>query len=84
MVIDVLNQGFVPVLHGDCIFDLTKGCVVLSGDTIIKVHIHDSTDLSGYTSQVQKNVAGFTPVYLWNLSCSSFSLCVLYPICACL
>jgi isopentenyl phosphate kinase len=46
MVIDVLNQGFVPVLHGDCIFDLTKGCVVLSGDTIIKVHIHDSTDLS--------------------------------------
>ena len=51
MVIDVLNQGFVPVLHGDCIFDQTKGCVVLSGDTIIKVHIHfvhDFNYLSGH------------------------------------
>lgn len=36
MVNDVLENGFVPVLHGDCVLDKTLGCVILSGDTIIK------------------------------------------------
>lgn len=30
-----LSLGFVPVLHGDCVLDQTKGCTVLSGDTVI-------------------------------------------------
>lgn len=30
-----LSLGFVPVLHGDCVLDHTKGCTVLSGDTVI-------------------------------------------------
>ncbi|XP_076094941.1 uncharacterized protein LOC143065319 [Mytilus galloprovincialis] len=36
IVNDVLANGFVPVLHGDCVFDTTSGCIILSGDTIIK------------------------------------------------
>lgn len=32
----LLIQGFVPVLHGDVVFDSEVGCNILSGDTIIK------------------------------------------------
>ncbi|KAJ8024190.1 Isopentenyl phosphate kinase [Holothuria leucospilota] len=33
----LLQQGFVPVLHGDCVIDETRGCCILSGDTVIEV-----------------------------------------------
>ena len=39
---DLLKNGFVPVLHGDCVLDLTHGCKVLSGDTIIQVIIGEA------------------------------------------
>ena len=32
----ILN-GFIPLLHGDCVFDFLRGCTILSGDTIIQV-----------------------------------------------
>ncbi|XP_060083584.1 uncharacterized protein LOC132562827 [Ylistrum balloti] len=35
-ILELLNSGFVPVLHGDCILDSSKGCAILSGDVIIK------------------------------------------------
>lgn len=35
-IMEVLNNGLVPVLHGDCVLDQSKGCVILSGDTIIQ------------------------------------------------
>ncbi|KAK2189914.1 hypothetical protein NP493_94g04007 [Ridgeia piscesae] len=31
----LLLANLVPVLHGDCVLDTTKGCNILSGDTII-------------------------------------------------
>ncbi|XP_062975723.1 uncharacterized protein LOC134394309 [Elgaria multicarinata webbii] len=34
---DVLDAGYVPVLHGDCALDLEQHCCILSGDTIIEV-----------------------------------------------
>jgi len=34
----LLQNGFVPVLHGDCVLDTHKGCNVLSGDDVIKVN----------------------------------------------
>lgn len=30
-----LDTGFVPVLHGDCVLDTTRGCTILSGDVIM-------------------------------------------------
>ncbi|KAI8992167.1 amino acid kinase family-domain-containing protein [Mycotypha africana] len=30
-----LKLGFVPVLHGDAVFDRVRGCTILSGDAII-------------------------------------------------
>lgn len=39
-VIQLLEYGFVPVLHGDAVLDTHIGCNILSGDTIIKVCIH--------------------------------------------
>lgn len=33
----VLQQGMVPVLHGDCVMDTQLGVTILSGDTIIRV-----------------------------------------------
>ncbi|KAL5006462.1 hypothetical protein ScPMuIL_015268 [Solemya velum] len=33
---DLVLQGFVPVIHGDCVLDSCKGSAILSGDTIIK------------------------------------------------
>lgn len=34
----VLN-GFIPLIHGDCVLDSVRGCTILSGDTIIEVKI---------------------------------------------
>lgn len=34
---EVLDAGYVPVLHGDCALDLEQHCCILSGDTIIEV-----------------------------------------------
>ena len=34
----ILN-GFIPLLHGDCVFDTVRGCTILSGDTILEVSI---------------------------------------------
>lgn len=34
---NLIQNGFVPVLHGDCVLDHAKGCAILSGDTIIQV-----------------------------------------------
>ncbi|XP_071831901.1 uncharacterized protein [Apostichopus japonicus] len=33
----LLENGFLPVLHGDCVLDQTRGCTILSGDTVIEV-----------------------------------------------
>ncbi|KAJ6661000.1 hypothetical protein lerEdw1_016801 [Lerista edwardsae] len=37
VVKDVLDSGYVPVLHGDCALDIEQHCCILSGDTIIEV-----------------------------------------------
>ncbi|XP_061487877.1 uncharacterized protein LOC133387331 isoform X2 [Rhineura floridana] len=37
IVKDVLDSGYVPVLHGDCALDLEQHCCILSGDKIIEV-----------------------------------------------
>ncbi|KAI3779150.1 hypothetical protein L2E82_08700 [Cichorium intybus] len=34
-VVDALDSGFVPVLHGDAVLDESLGCTILSGDLII-------------------------------------------------
>ncbi|KAK1415969.1 hypothetical protein QVD17_31757 [Tagetes erecta] len=34
-VVEALNSGFVPVLHGDAVLDESLGCTILSGDVII-------------------------------------------------
>jgi len=39
-VTNLLQAGFLPVLHGDCVLDSSKGCAILSGDTIIEVMGH--------------------------------------------
>ena len=36
-VSSLVNSGFVPVMHGDCVIDRCQGCFILSGDTLIKV-----------------------------------------------
>ena len=36
LVASQLDLGFIPILHGDVVFDETKGCNILSGDTIIR------------------------------------------------
>ena len=36
MVSSLLDLGFIPILHGDVVLDQTKGCNILSGDTIIR------------------------------------------------
>lgn len=30
------DNGFIPLVHGDCIFDDKRGCSVVSGDTILE------------------------------------------------
>ncbi|XP_060600284.1 uncharacterized protein LOC132753777, partial [Ruditapes philippinarum] len=35
-VTDLIRNGFIPVLHGDCVLDRAKGSNILSGDTIIQ------------------------------------------------
>ncbi|XP_057494047.1 isopentenyl phosphate kinase [Actinidia eriantha] len=34
-VAKAIDSGFVPVLHGDAVFDASQGCTILSGDVII-------------------------------------------------
>ncbi|KAL8258321.1 hypothetical protein R6Q59_030362, partial [Mikania micrantha] len=34
-VVEALDSGFVPVLHGDAVLDEALGCTILSGDVII-------------------------------------------------
>ncbi|KAJ7331817.1 hypothetical protein JRQ81_013997, partial [Phrynocephalus forsythii] len=34
---DVLEAGYIPVLHGDCALDLERHCCILSGDTIVEI-----------------------------------------------
>ncbi|XP_065860519.1 isopentenyl phosphate kinase [Euphorbia lathyris] len=36
MVAKAVDSGFVPVLHGDAVFDEIQGCTILSGDVIIR------------------------------------------------
>ncbi|XP_050417970.1 uncharacterized protein LOC126831491 [Patella vulgata] len=33
---ETLYKSLLPILHGDCVFDETLGCTILSGDTIIE------------------------------------------------
>lgn len=33
----LISNGFIPLLHGDCVFDSLRGCTILSGDTILQV-----------------------------------------------
>ncbi|XP_013382082.1 uncharacterized protein LOC106152890 isoform X2 [Lingula anatina] len=40
----LVEAGFVPVIHGDCVLDDSKGCCILSGDTVIK-HICEKTSV---------------------------------------
>lgn len=55
---ELLRNGFVPILHGDCVLDDVQGCAILSGDKIIEVNdsfinvsvissIHSPMHLSG-------------------------------------
>ena len=37
-VVELLEAGFVPILHGDCVLDDAQGCAILSGDKIIEVN----------------------------------------------
>lgn len=37
LIEQALTDNFVPVLSGDVVFDLTKGCNVLSSDVLMKV-----------------------------------------------
>jgi len=32
----IIDSGFIPVLHGDVVFDSAQGCTILSGDVIIR------------------------------------------------
>ena len=34
-----ITHGFIPLLHGDCVFDSDQGCTILSGDTICQVKL---------------------------------------------
>ncbi|XP_062162041.1 isopentenyl phosphate kinase [Alnus glutinosa] len=36
MVAKAIDSGFIPVLHGDAVFDGLQGCTILSGDVIIR------------------------------------------------
>ncbi|KAL6983423.1 hypothetical protein U1Q18_016809 [Sarracenia purpurea var. burkii] len=36
MVAKAIDSGFVPVLHGDAVLDVSQGCTILSGDVIIR------------------------------------------------
>uniref|UniRef100_A0A5B7B8G0 Isopentenyl phosphate kinase n=1 Tax=Davidia involucrata TaxID=16924 RepID=A0A5B7B8G0_DAVIN len=36
MVANAIESGFVPVLHGDAVFDGSQDCTILSGDVIIR------------------------------------------------
>nr|QEV81829.1 Isopentenyl phosphate kinase [Prunella vulgaris] len=54
-VVEALDAGFVPVLHGDAVLDSSLGCTILSGDVIIHhlaehlrpVYVVFLTDVSG-------------------------------------
>nr|XP_043635700.1 isopentenyl phosphate kinase [Erigeron canadensis] len=54
-VVEALDSGFVPVLHGDAVLDESLGCTILSGDVIIShlaAHLRPQfvvflTDVSG-------------------------------------
>ena len=35
-VVSCIDNGFVPICHGDAIFDTKQGCRILSGDVIIR------------------------------------------------
>ncbi|KAH9315190.1 hypothetical protein KI387_023817, partial [Taxus chinensis] len=35
-VAQIIDSGFIPVLHGDAVFDSFQGCTILSGDVIIR------------------------------------------------
>lgn len=35
-IVELLEAGFVPILHGDCVLDDVQGCSILSGDKIIQ------------------------------------------------
>lgn len=36
-VTELLDAGYLPVIHGDCVLDTQQGCSILSGDKIIEV-----------------------------------------------
>ena len=36
-LVELIAEGFVPILHGDCVLDSEQGCAILSGDKIIEV-----------------------------------------------
>lgn len=36
MVVNAIDSGFVPVLHGDAVLDTSQDCTILSGDVIIR------------------------------------------------
>ncbi|XP_068674230.1 uncharacterized protein [Montipora foliosa] len=35
-LVELIAEGFVPILHGDCVLDSEQGCAILSGDKIIE------------------------------------------------
>nr|GMD85550.1 isopentenyl phosphate kinase isoform X2 [Ipomoea batatas]GMD90701.1 isopentenyl phosphate kinase isoform X2 [Ipomoea batatas] len=35
MVVNAIDAGFIPVLHGDAVLDSSQECTILSGDVII-------------------------------------------------
>jgi len=41
-IAELLHNSFVPVIHGDCVFDKELGCTILSGDAVMS-HIAKTT-----------------------------------------
>ena len=44
-ITSMIENGLIPVLHGDCVLDLSLGCTILSADTLIS-HISEKLDAS--------------------------------------
>nr|XP_033774387.1 isopentenyl phosphate kinase-like isoform X2 [Geotrypetes seraphini] len=62
-VLEALEAGYVPVLHGDAVLDVKQHCCILSGDTIIEIlsqelspkHVVFLTDVDGIYDQPPDN-----------------------------
>mmetsp|Transcript_32325 Transcript_32325/g.83891 ORF Transcript_32325/g.83891 Transcript_32325/m.83891 type:complete len:150 (-) Transcript_32325:30-479(-) len=35
-LLDVVSKGFIPLIHGDAVFDEDQGCAIMSGDLLFE------------------------------------------------